>query len=105
LPGAVPWTPDRGQPTNRLILRICLSQLGPLGVQVVGVNMGYVVTDMAVRVEAAKTSPADIVRQVLDGIESGVCQIVADHLARVLRANLNQPVVRAVRGSCLKRSE
>jgi len=67
-------------------------QLGPRGVQVVGVYMGYVDTDMAAGVEAAKTSPADVVRQVLDGIESGASEILADDLARDVRASLNQPV-------------
>ncbi len=67
-------------------------QLGPRGVQVVGVYMGYVDTDMAAGVEAAKTSPADVVRQVLDGIESGASEILADDLACDVRASLNQPV-------------
>ena len=45
--------------------------LTPRGVQVVGVYMGYVDTDMATGVDAPKTPPADIVRQVLDGLEAG----------------------------------
>jgi NAD(P)-dependent dehydrogenase (short-subunit alcohol dehydrogenase family) len=67
-------------------------ELGPRGVQVVGVYVGYVDTDMAAGVEAAKTSPAEVVRQVLDGIESGASEVLADTLARDVRANLNQPV-------------
>ena len=67
-------------------------QLGPHGVQVVGVYMGYVDTDMATGVEAAKTSPKDIVRQVLDGIEAGDSEILADDMARAVRSGLNQPV-------------
>jgi NAD(P)-dependent dehydrogenase (short-subunit alcohol dehydrogenase family) len=67
-------------------------QLGQHGVQVVGVYMGYVDTDMAAGVEAAKTSPKDIVRQVLDGIEAGASEILADDMARVVRSSLNQPV-------------
>ena len=67
-------------------------QLGPRGVQVVGVYMGYVDTDMASGVEAAKTSPKDIVAQVLDGIEAGASEILADDMARAVRSNLNQPV-------------
>ena len=43
-------------------------ELGPWGVQVVGFYMGYVDTDMASVVEAPKSAPADVVRQVLDGI-------------------------------------
>ena len=67
-------------------------ELGPRGVQVVGVYVGYVDTDMAAGVAAAKTSPSDVVRQVLDGIESGASEVLADTLAREVRANLNQPV-------------
>lgn len=67
-------------------------ELGPRGVQVVGVYVGYVDTDMAAGVEAAKTSPAEVVKQVLDGIESGASEVLADALARDVRANLNQPV-------------
>lgn len=54
--------------------------------------MGYVDTDMAAGVEAAKTSPPDVVRQVLDGIESGASKILADAVARDVRASVNQPV-------------
>lgn len=67
-------------------------QLGPHGVQVVGVYMGYVDTDMAAGIEAAKTSPRDIVAQVLDGIEAGASEILADDLARAVRSGLNLPV-------------
>lgn len=67
-------------------------ELGPRGVQVVGVYVGYIDTDMAAGVEAAKTSPAEVVRQVLDGVESGAAEVLADTLARDVRANLNQPV-------------
>jgi hypothetical protein len=56
-----------------------------------GVYMGYVDTDMAAGVEG-KTSPAGIVAQVLEGIESGAFEILADDLAGDVRASLNQPV-------------
>jgi len=46
-------------------------ELAPQGVQVVAVHMGYVDTDMAAGVTAPKTSPEDVVRQVLDGVEAG----------------------------------
>ncbi len=66
--------------------------LNPRGVQVVGVYMGYVDTDMTAGVDALKTSPGDVVRQVLDGIEAGAAEILADQLARDVRAALNRPV-------------
>jgi NAD(P)-dependent dehydrogenase (short-subunit alcohol dehydrogenase family) len=66
--------------------------LDPRGVQVVGVYMGYVDTDMAAGVDAPKTSPADVVTQVLDGIEAGASEVLADRLARDVRAALDRPV-------------
>ncbi|QJY49343.1 SDR family oxidoreductase [Pseudonocardia broussonetiae] len=66
--------------------------LAPRGVQVVGVYMGYVDTDMAAGVDAPKTSPADVVRQVLDGVESGASEVLADETARQVRAGLHLPV-------------
>lgn len=67
-------------------------ELAPRGVQVLGVYMGYVDTDMAAGVEAAKVSPADVVRQVLDGLEAGVGEVLADDTARQVRASLHLPV-------------
>jgi NAD(P)-dependent dehydrogenase (short-subunit alcohol dehydrogenase family) len=66
--------------------------LASKGVQVVGVYMGYVDTDMTAGVEAPKTSPEDVVRQVLDGVEAGEHEVLADQIARDLRASLHLPV-------------
>lgn len=66
--------------------------LAPRGVQVVGVYMGYVDTDMTAAVEAPKAAPADVVRQVLDGLEAGALEILADQTARDVRAALDRPV-------------
>lgn len=66
--------------------------LAPRGVQVVGVYMGYVDTDMASGVDAPKTAPADVVRQVLDGLEGGASEVLADETARQVRAALDRPV-------------
>jgi NAD(P)-dependent dehydrogenase (short-subunit alcohol dehydrogenase family) len=66
--------------------------LASKGVQVVGVYMGYVDTDMAAGVEAPKTSPEDVVRQVLDGVEAGELEVLADQTARDVRASLHLPV-------------
>jgi len=66
--------------------------LAPKGVQVVGVYMGYVDTDMTAGIEAPKTSPEAVVRQVLDGVEAGEHEVLADEIARDLRAGLHLPV-------------
>ena len=67
-------------------------ELAPRGVQVVGVHMGYVDTDMTVGVDAPKAAPADVVRQVLDGIEAGALEVIADDMTRGVRGGLHQPV-------------
>lgn len=67
-------------------------ELAPRGVQVVGVYMGYVDTDMTAGVKAPKTSVQDAVRSVLDGVEAGDSEILVDDVARQVRAGLHLPV-------------
>src|SRR6266545_2530825 len=67
-------------------------ELGPRGVQVVGVHVGYVDTDMTAGIDAAKSSPADVVQQVLDGVEKGELEVLADDITRAVRAGLHQPI-------------
>jgi NAD(P)-dependent dehydrogenase (short-subunit alcohol dehydrogenase family) len=66
-------------------------ELAPRGVHVLGVYVGYIDTDMTVGVEAEKAAPADVVRQVLDGIEAGESEILADEMTRGVRAALHLP--------------
>jgi NAD(P)-dependent dehydrogenase (short-subunit alcohol dehydrogenase family) len=67
-------------------------ELGARGVQVVGVHVGYVDTDMTAGIDAAKSSPADVVQQVLDGVEKGEVEVLADEITRAVRAALHQPI-------------
>ncbi|KAA0085789.1 SDR family NAD(P)-dependent oxidoreductase [Mycolicibacterium sp. P9-64] len=67
-------------------------ELGPRGVQVLGVYVGLVDTDMGKFSDAPKSDPADVVRQVLDGIESGADEVLADESTRSLRAKLGKPI-------------
>lgn len=67
-------------------------ELTPRGVQVLGVYFGLVDTDMASFADSPKSDPADIVRQVLDGIESGATEVLADDLTRQVRSELNKPI-------------
>lgn len=67
-------------------------ELTPRGVQVVGVYFGLVDTDMASFADSPKSDPVDIVRQVLDGIESGATEVLADDLTRQVRSELNMPI-------------
>jgi hypothetical protein len=47
---------------------------------------------MTAGTDAAKSNPADVVRQVLDGVENRDLEILADDLTRTVRANLHQPI-------------
>jgi NAD(P)-dependent dehydrogenase (short-subunit alcohol dehydrogenase family) len=67
-------------------------EFGPRGVQVVGVYVGLVDTDMASFADSPKSDPADVVRQVLDGIESGADEVLADEITREVRTHLNKPI-------------
>jgi NAD(P)-dependent dehydrogenase (short-subunit alcohol dehydrogenase family) len=67
-------------------------ELGSRGVQVVGVYVGLVDTDMGAFADSPKSDPADMVRQVLDGIESGADEVLADEMTLVVRAQLNKPI-------------
>jgi NAD(P)-dependent dehydrogenase (short-subunit alcohol dehydrogenase family) len=67
-------------------------ELAPQGVQVVGVYVGYVDTDMTVGVEAPKSVPADVIRTVLDGVEAGALEVLADDMTRSVKANLHLPI-------------
>jgi NAD(P)-dependent dehydrogenase (short-subunit alcohol dehydrogenase family) len=68
------------------------TELAPRGVQVVGVYMGLVDTDMAKFTDYPKSDPADVVRQVLDGIESGADEVLADGMTWDVRAQLGKPI-------------
>jgi NAD(P)-dependent dehydrogenase (short-subunit alcohol dehydrogenase family) len=67
------------------------TELAPRGVQVLGVYVGYVDT-VAAGVQAPKTDAADVVRQVLDGLEAGEVEVLADGTSRAVRARLNLPI-------------
>lgn len=68
------------------------TELASRSVQVVGVYVGLVDTDMGMFADFPKSAPADVVRQVLDGIESGALEVLADEMTRTVRADLNKPI-------------
>ena len=62
--------------------------LAPRGVGVTGLHIGYIDTDMAAAVDAPKSSPAEVVRQALDGVEAGHHEVLADEVSRTVRDGL-----------------
>jgi NAD(P)-dependent dehydrogenase (short-subunit alcohol dehydrogenase family) len=58
------------------------------GTQVVAVHSGYVDTDMTVNVTAPKASPETVVNAVLDALEAGAEEVLADERTRQVKASL-----------------
>jgi NAD(P)-dependent dehydrogenase (short-subunit alcohol dehydrogenase family) len=63
-------------------------ELKPQGTQVVGVHAGFIDTDMVSAINAAKTSPQDIVARVLAALEKGEDEVLADDTSRNVKAGL-----------------
>lgn len=66
--------------------------LAPRGVQVVGLHVGYIDTDMTAGVTAPKSSPVDVVRAALDGVEAGDLEVLADEISHQVKAGLSAPI-------------
>jgi NAD(P)-dependent dehydrogenase (short-subunit alcohol dehydrogenase family) len=58
------------------------------GTRVVGVHVGYIDTDMASHIDQPKIAPQDVVSQVLQGIENGDDEVLADEGTRAVKASL-----------------
>jgi NAD(P)-dependent dehydrogenase (short-subunit alcohol dehydrogenase family) len=64
-------------------------ELAPAGVQVSGLHVGYMDTDMASYVEPeGKTDPAVVAALALDGVEAGANEILADDVTQSVKAGL-----------------
>ncbi|MET7682359.1 SDR family oxidoreductase [Streptomyces sp. NPDC005423] len=62
--------------------------LKPRGIDVTGLHVGYVDTDLAAGVDGPKSTPESVASQALDGIESGAFEVLADDLTRQVKAGL-----------------
>ena len=65
-------------------------ELRAQGTLVIGVYAGYIDTDMTTGVDAPKSSPADIAACVLEGVENGTEDILADERSRNVFAELRK---------------
>jgi NAD(P)-dependent dehydrogenase (short-subunit alcohol dehydrogenase family) len=59
---------------------------------VTGVHLGYTDTDMVADVDAPKNDPRQVARDILDGIQRGDTEILADDVTRHFKAALSGPV-------------
>lgn len=71
------------------------AELGPEGVQVLGLYLAFTDTPMTAGMDVPKGSPVDVVRQAYDGLEAGALEVLADEYTRTVRAHLSDPVVPA----------
>ncbi|MET9357055.1 SDR family oxidoreductase [Streptomyces sp. NPDC006617] len=65
-------------------------ELAPRGITVSALHVGYMDTDMAAAVPAdQKVAAADVAAQALDGIETGLAEILADETSRYVKQSLS----------------
>jgi NAD(P)-dependent dehydrogenase (short-subunit alcohol dehydrogenase family) len=65
------------------------NELRGQGTQVLALHVGYMDTDMVREVAAPKSKPEDVARQVLEALEAGKSEILADEVSRRLKQNLS----------------
>ncbi len=68
------------------------SELAAQGTQVLGVHAGFIDTDMVSSMAADKTSPAEVARRIVDGVEDGALEVLADDISVGVKAALSGPV-------------
>lgn len=59
------------------------------GTQVLALHVGFMDTDMVRDVTAPKSKPEDVARQVLEALEAGKSEILADEVSRRIKQNLS----------------
>lgn len=67
-------------------------ELASQNTQVVGVHAGLIDTDMAAELPGDKTSSADIARRIIDGLEAGDIEVLADDVTVAVKGALSGPV-------------
>ena len=59
--------------------------------QVLALHMAFVDTDLVRAIDGPKTSPEDIVKRALDGLEAGLDEVLADEPTRFVKQGLTAP--------------
>lgn len=68
------------------------AQLKERGIQVLGLHVGPVDTDLTKVLDVPKSTPADVVRQTYDALEAGESEVMADAGTRALKQTLSDKV-------------
>jgi len=64
-------------------------ELHAQGTQVIALHVGYMDTDMTAGIDAPKSSPDDVAAQVMDALDAGDHEVLADDVSRNVRAALS----------------
>ncbi|MFF3191035.1 SDR family oxidoreductase [Streptomyces sp. SCPE 10] len=64
-------------------------ELRPRGIEVTGLHVGYIDTDMTSGIDAPKSDAQDVAALALDGVEAGAHEVLADDLTRSVKAGLS----------------
>ncbi|OZD14935.1 short-chain dehydrogenase [Rhodococcus sp. 06-156-3C] len=67
-------------------------ELGPQGTLVTGVHLGYTDTDMIAELDVPKNDPKDVAKAIVDGVENGDTEVLADDVTRYFKSVLAGPV-------------
>lgn len=65
------------------------NELAGQGTHVVGVHVGYMETEMVSHVKADKASPRDVAKAILNAVEAGDDEVLADGTAQYVKAHLS----------------
>ncbi|WP_296001494.1 SDR family oxidoreductase [Rugamonas sp.] len=65
------------------------NDLSAQGTQLVGVHVGFIDTDLTKDIDAAKVSPQDVAAQILDGVQAGAKEVLADDITRKVKRGLS----------------
>ncbi|MFG2230996.1 SDR family oxidoreductase [Streptomyces sp. NPDC048723] len=67
-------------------------ELAPQHTHVVGVHAGFIDTDMVSAIERAKAKPAEVAARIVDGLEAGDTEVLADDVSITVKSALSGPV-------------
>lgn len=76
-------------------------ELAPQNTLVVGAHLAYTDTDMVADVDAPKNDPRDVAAAILDVVERGEIEVLADDMTRAVRAGLSDPLRNPLRPSAV----
>lgn len=89
LPGLTPYSASKAAAwalSNGL-----RSELKAQGTQLTSLHVGYMDTDMTRGIEGPKSSPVDVARLALAGLEAGAFEVLADDISRQVKHSLSTP--------------